>query len=142
MTLFLDQAPLAIPPFLNFALITHLPHQLGWNLTLGCAREFTHVVKVLVLLASACLHITSLASFKFGYPQLGLLNRFSTKHKCGVFFLDYFRSAFLHMSHLLTCNLLNMVFEHFQDSFDLEDSINSFIQFHQLSSHVAISYIP
>jgi hypothetical protein len=57
-------------------------------------------------------------------------------------FLDSFRLAFSHMSYLLTCNLLNMVFEHFQDSFDLEDSINSFIQLHQLNSHVAINYIP
>jgi len=53
-----------------------------------------------------------------------------------------FLSQFFHISHLLVGGLLNMVFEHFQDSFDLEDSTNNFIQLYQLSSHVAISYIP
>ncbi len=52
-----------------------------------------------------------------------------------------FRSTFLGMSHLLTCSLLSMVFEHFRNCFDLEDLVTSFIQHHQLSSHVAIGHI-
>jgi len=38
--------------------------------------------------------------------------------------------------------LLGMVFKHFQDVFDLKDSTNDFIQFHQLSSHVTYGHIP
>jgi hypothetical protein len=31
-----------------------------------------------------------------------------------------------------------MVFEHLRDAFNLKDSVNSFIQLHQLISHVAM----
>jgi len=34
-----------------------------------------------------------------------------------------------------------MVFEHFLDSFNLEDLANGFIQLHQLNSHVVIGCI-
>ncbi len=34
-----------------------------------------------------------------------------------------------------------MVFEHFRDYFDLEDSMNGFIQLHQLCSHVVANCI-
>jgi hypothetical protein len=43
--------------------------------------------------------------------------------------MDFFRSIFLHMSHLLVGGLLGMIFEHFRDSFNLEDS-SGFIQLH------------
>jgi hypothetical protein len=45
-------------------------------------------------------------------------------------FMDSFRSTFLHMFHLLVGCLFGMVFEHFQDSFDLKDLVSSFIQLH------------
>jgi hypothetical protein len=35
-----------------------------------------------------------------------------------------------------------MVFKYFQDVFDLKESTNDFIQFHQLSSHVTYGHIP
>jgi hypothetical protein len=41
------------------------------------------------------------------------------------------------MSHLSIGDLSGMVFEHFQDSFNLKDSTNGFIKFHQLISHMA-----
>jgi hypothetical protein len=41
---------------------------------------------------------------------------------------DFFRLAFMHLSHLSSRSLLGMVFEHFQDFFDLEDLANGFIQ--------------
>lgn len=44
-----------------------------------------------------CLHITSLASFKIGFPKLGFFDRFSAKHRCGVFFLYSFRLVFSHI---------------------------------------------
>jgi hypothetical protein len=56
--------------------------------------------------------------------------------------MDFLRSDFLHMSHLSTRDLLGMVFKHFWKFFDLKDSTSGSIQFHQLSSHVAISHIP
>jgi hypothetical protein len=43
---------------------------------------------------------------------------------------DFFRLAFMHSSHLSSRSLLGMVFEHFQDFFDLEDLANGFIQLH------------
>ncbi len=56
--------------------------------------------------------------------------------------MDSIRSTLLHMSHLSTCSLLSMVFKHFWNFFDLKDSTNGSIQFHQLSSHVVTSHIP
>lgn len=56
--------------------------------------------------------------------------------------MDVFRLAFLHMSHLSTCDLLGMVFKHFWNFFDIKDSTSGSIQFHQLISHVATSHIP
>jgi hypothetical protein len=56
--------------------------------------------------------------------------------------MDFFRSTFLCMSHLLTNGPSGMVFKHLQDYFDLEDSMNGFIQLHQLCSHVAINCVP
>jgi hypothetical protein len=35
-----------------------------------------------------------------------------------------------------------MVFEHLQDSFDLEDSVDGFIQLHKLGSYAATRHIP
>jgi len=43
---------------------------------------------------------------------------------------DFFKSAFMRLSHLSTMSTLGMVFEHFQDFFDLEDLVNGFIQLH------------
>jgi hypothetical protein len=43
--------------------------------------------------------------------------------------MDSFRLIFLYMFHLLVGGLLGMIFEHFRDSFDLEDS-SGFIQLH------------
>jgi hypothetical protein len=45
--------------------------------------------------------------------------------------------------HFYTCHLsvggpFGMVFEHVRDLFDLEDSMNVFIQLHQLCSHVVV----
>lgn len=148
MDLFLDQTPLATPPFFQFCscytLSTSLktkPNPWVCQGICTCYQGFGPPCLGFSVIKD-CLHITSLASFKFGFPQLELLNKFSIEHRCGVFFLDFFLSTFSHMSHLLIGNLLNMVFKHFQDSFDLEYSTNSFIQLHQLSSHVAINYIP
>jgi hypothetical protein len=45
-------------------------------------------------------------------------------------FIDSFKSAFLCMSHLLVSGPFGMVFEHFQNIFDLKDSVSGFIQFH------------
>ncbi len=55
--------------------------------------------------------------------------------------MDSFRLAFLRMSHLLANGWSSMVFEHFQDSFNLEDLANGFIQLHKLNSYVVIGYI-
>ncbi len=41
--------------------------------------------------------------------------------------MDFFKLAFLGMFHLTTSNPFGMVFEHFQNSFDLDDSTNGFI---------------
>ncbi len=56
--------------------------------------------------------------------------------------MDFFRLAFLHMSHLSTKGPLRMAFKHFWNFFDLKDSINGSIQFHQLSFHLATGHIP
>jgi hypothetical protein len=45
------------------------------------------------------------------------------------------------MFHLLTNGPSNMVFEHFQNFFDHEDSANVFIQLQQLCSNVATNHI-
>jgi len=45
------------------------------------------------------------------------------------------------MFHLSFGGSSNIVFEHFRNSFDLEDSTNGFIQLHQLCSHVAMNCI-
>jgi hypothetical protein len=42
------------------------------------------------------------------------------------------------MSHLFARGLFNMVFDHFQDAFDLKNFTNKFFKLHQLSSHVAM----
>ncbi len=46
------------------------------------------------------------------------------------------------MSHLSTCDSLNMVFEHLNFFFNPKDSISGFIRLHQLSSHVTMGHIP
>jgi hypothetical protein len=43
---------------------------------------------------------------------------------------DFFRSAFMRLSHLSTRSPLGMVSEHFHDFFDLKDLANGFIQLH------------
>jgi hypothetical protein len=45
------------------------------------------------------------------------------------------------MFHLSVSGVFGMVFEHLQDSFDLEDLVSGFIQLHQLCSHVAAIHI-
>jgi hypothetical protein len=39
--------------------------------------------------------------------------------------MDFFRFTFLQMFHLLVGGPFNLVFEHLQDSFDVEDSTSS-----------------
>jgi hypothetical protein len=56
--------------------------------------------------------------------------------------MNFFKLSFLHTFHLLTNGHFGMVFKHFQDFFDLEDSTNGFIQLQQLCSHVAVDFIP
>jgi hypothetical protein len=55
--------------------------------------------------------------------------------------MDSFRLAFLRMSHLLANGWSSTVFEHFQDSFNLEDLANGFIQLHKLNSYVVVGCI-
>jgi hypothetical protein len=42
------------------------------------------------------------------------------------------------MSHLFARGFSSIVFDHFQDVFDLEDSTIMFLKLHQLNSHVAM----
>jgi hypothetical protein len=131
---------------LVYAPIAPLPCWLGWSLTLEHAREFVHATKALAFFASIpsslktiyalqALHISNLDS-----PCLDSLMDFQLNIDVELP-MHSFKSTFLGMSHLLTCSLLSMVFEHFQNCLDLEDLVTNFIQHHQLSSHVAISHI-
>jgi hypothetical protein len=57
------------------------------------------------------------------------------------FSLNMFRLAFIHLTHLLVEGLLNMVFEHLQDLFDLKDSASNFFQLFLMCFYVATSCI-
>ncbi len=119
---------------------------LRWSLTLEHAREFVHVTKALAFFASVpsslktiyalkALHISNLDS-----PFLDSLMDFQLNIDVELS-MNSFRPTFLGMSHLLTCSLLSMVFEHFQNCLDLEDLVTNFIQHHQFNFHVAICHI-
>ncbi len=53
-----------------------------------------------------------------------------------------FKLTFQCMPHLLTSGLFGMVFEHLQNHFHLENSMNGFPQFFQLCFHITQGHIP
>ncbi len=120
------------------------PHR--QSLTLGRVEEFSFVARDLAPLtpplASLQMVNTLLALCppNIDSPCLDSLLNFQP-YSNFEFSLNFFRSTFLHMFHLLAHGPFGMVFEHFWDYFDLGDSKIGFIQFHQLCFHVAFSCI-
>ncbi len=82
-----------------------------------------------------CLWIVNLPPIRFTIDRLRFLDGVLAWHKFG-FFLDFFKVAFICMYHLLIGGHYNMVFEHFRNSFDLEDSTNNFSNLFPMCSYV------
>jgi hypothetical protein len=53
-----------------------------------------------------------------------------------------FKSACIHLGHLLVHGPLGMVFEHFQDLFDPKDLVNYFSQLLLMHFKVVVGHIP
>jgi hypothetical protein len=53
-----------------------------------------------------------------------------------------FKSAFIHLAHLLVHGPLGMVFEHFRDLFDPKNLVNYFSQLLLMCSYVVVRHIP
>lgn len=65
----------ALPP-LDFTLITPPPCWLKQNLTLGCVKEFVHVVRLLVPFASTLLSLDNVFTLQVFHPSSSNLNSF------------------------------------------------------------------
>jgi hypothetical protein len=85
--------------------------------------------------------LLTLHSLNTNSPYLDSLLNFQLDSNL-KFFMDFFKSAFLRIFHLSYIGPFGMVFEHLWNFFNLKNSINGFIQLHQLCSYVAIDYIP
>lgn len=105
---------------------------MGQSLTLGCVGEFTRAIRVLVLLAPTLAFVETVSELLALHPRdtnlpysNSLLDfQFNLDLKL---FVNFFRSIFLCMFHLLVSGLFGMGFTHLQNSFDLKDSTNGFI---------------
>jgi hypothetical protein len=109
-------------------------HWLKWSLALGCW-------KVCMCWQGFYPFYLTMASSK-GFNTLLILHSPNTNSPCSnslvdfqlnsnlKFFVNFLRLTFLDMFYLSTSGPFNMVFKHFWNSFDLEDSTNSFIQLH------------
>jgi hypothetical protein len=84
-----------------------------------------------------CLWIVCLPPIRFIIDKLGFLDGVSAWHKFGLLF-DFFKVAFICMYHLLIGGHYSMVFEHFWNSFDLEDSTNNFSNLFLMCSYVVV----
>jgi hypothetical protein len=105
------------------------------SLALGCVKKFVCVARVLVPLVTTLVLLRTIS-------VLLTLQPLNTDSPCSDLFLDFqldsnlklfidfFKLAFLCMSHLLISGSFGMVFEHFRNIFDLKDSVNGFIQLH------------
>ncbi len=120
---------------------------LRWSLALGYVEKYAHVLRALAPSASTSTSSKIVSTMQAPHPLVSLspcphsLMDFQSNGNLELP-LDYFRSAFLHMSHLSLRRHFSMVFEHLWDAFDLEDSTNGFIQLHQLNSYVAMGHFP
>jgi hypothetical protein len=65
---------------------------------------------------------------------LGLLGGFLVSLKFRIL-LDLKKLTFIQLPQLLVGGISNMVFKHFKDLFDLEDSPDDFTQLFQVLSH-------
>jgi hypothetical protein len=118
--------------------------QLGQSLALGHVGEFACDARAFTPFALTfskmvnmllTLHLSNIDS-----PCLDSLLDFQFDSNLELF-MDLLRTTFLCMSQLLINVIFNMIFEHLQNSFDLEDLISGFIQLHQLCSHVVAGCI-
>jgi hypothetical protein len=102
---------------------------------LGRTREFARVVRAFAPFAPTLMFSKTVNTLLTLHPldidspcSNSLLNfQFDSDLELSM---DFYRSIFLTMSHLSTSGPFGMVFEHFRNFFDLEDSTNGFIQLH------------
>jgi hypothetical protein len=109
-----------------------LPCWLGWNLALGHVREFICAVKAFALLtlvptsSKTVYALQALHPSNSNFPYLDFLMDFHPNIDVELS-MDSFRSVFLLISHLSIFSPLSIVFKHFQDFFDRNDSTSGFI---------------
>jgi hypothetical protein len=116
------------------------------NLVFRHAEEYSRTTSVLASFSLASTSFDTTLTFIVLHPK---------SNSFFLFFLEdyepnqdlelssyYFKLTFQHMLNLSTSGLFGMVFEHLQDYFHPENSMNGFPQLFQLCSHVAQGHIP
>jgi len=88
----------------------HLLSWLGQSLTLGHITEFACIAKTLSFLKTISA-LLGLHLLDINFPYLDFLLNFQLDSNL-KFFVDFFKLAFMHMSHLLTNDPSSMLFEH------------------------------
>ncbi len=86
-----------------------------------------------------CLKFVGSPPFSFSFPLLRFFDGLLVRWWLRVI-LKNFSYVFMRMSHLSISGPFGMVFDNLQDVFDPKGFANNFIQFHHLSSHVAMGH--